>query len=361
MMSKQSLIQNKKPILGILLIVVIIGATWGTYNLYSASAPATEKPETITISDETGAAIDVTLPVERIVVFAKGWAEIVYALGCGDLIVGRCESITFPSSIVEKTVARNVEGGVSATVNLEVLMELEPDLVLGTQREVSDSDVADKLRSAGIPLIGGNSANYSNIEAMVTNCGLILNKEDEAAEIVEWINQYKNLVTNRLSNISETEKLSFYYETNRLNLAYGPMHPCSNLIALAGGKNFIDDTSLQTMTISSEYMLEQNPDVIIKQVSFLEAPDTVTPYQDEIAEMLARTGWSELNAVKEDRIYASVNTIIQGIRYPIGLLYFAKCMYPDIFEDIDPNAVHEEMLQRFFGEAPAGIYMYSYS
>ena len=90
-------------------------------------------------------------------------------------------------------------------------------------------------------------------------------------------------------------------------------------------------------------------------------PHVLTPYQDEIAEMLARTGWNELDAVKEGRIYASVNTIIQGIRYPIGLLYFAKCMYPDHFEDIDPNVVHEELLQRFFGEVPEGIYMYSYS
>jgi iron complex transport system substrate-binding protein len=315
----------------------------------------------MTVLDETGTAINVTLPVERIVVFAKGWAEIVYALGCGDLIVGRCDSITFPPSIVEKTVARNVEGGVSANVNLEVLLELEPDLVLGTQREVSDSAVADKLRSAGIPLIGGNSANYSNIEAMITNCGQILNKEDKAADIIGWINQYTTLVADRLCGLSDTEKLSFIYETNKIGMAYGPSHPCSDLIVLAGGTNIIADVTLQTMTISSEYMLEQNPDVVIKQVSFLDAPNAVTPYQTEISDLIARTGWSELNAVKEGRIYASVNTVIQGMRYPIGLLYFAKCMYPDLFEDIDPNAIHEEMIERFFGVTPEGIYMYSYS
>jgi iron complex transport system substrate-binding protein len=315
-------------------------------------------PEILTIVDETGMSTTVVLPVERIVVFAKGWAEIVYALECGDLIVGRCEHITFPPSIVEKTIARNVEGGVTPIVNLEVLIDLDPDLVLGTQREVSDPEVAERLRDCGIPLVGGNSANFSNIESMVITCGRMLNKEEKAAEIIEWLNQYKDLVADRVSTLSESEKPTFYYECNRPYLAYGVPHPCSDLVAFAGGRNFITDSSLDYVTLSSEYILEQNPEVIIKQVSFLEETATATPYQAEINEMMARTGWNEITAVEDGRIYASVNTVLQGIRYPVGMLYFAKCLHPTLFEDIDPAAIHEELLQTFFGEELEGIFTY---
>ncbi len=43
---------------------------------------------------------------------------------------------------------------------------------------------------------------------------------------------------------------------------------------------------------------------------------------------------------------------------PIGCLYFAKWFHPDLFEDIDPEAVHREMLQKFFDVELEGVYVY---
>jgi iron complex transport system substrate-binding protein len=41
------------------------------------------------------------------------------------------------------------------------------------------------------------------------------------------------------------------------------------------------------------------------------------------------------------------------------LLYLAKWFHPSLFEDIDPAAIHEQMIQKFFGVELDGVFAYS--
>jgi len=50
--------------------------------------------------------------------------------------------------------------------------------------------------------------------------------------------------------------------------------------------------------------------------------------------------------------------VASGIRSVVGDLYLAKWFHPDLFKDIDPEAVHRELLQKFFGLEPDGVYVY---
>ena len=38
-----------------------------------------------------------------------------------------------------------------------------------------------------------------------------------------------------------------------------------------------------------------------------------------------------------------------GPGYQIGVAYTAKWLHPDLFEDLDPQAVHQEYIDRFQG------------
>jgi iron complex transport system substrate-binding protein len=49
---------------------------------------------------------------------------------------------------------------------------------------------------------------------------------------------------------------------------------------------------------------------------------------------------------------------LEGIRYPVGLLYWAKWFHPSLFEDIDPAAVHAQLIQQFFGVTLEGVHAY---
>jgi iron complex transport system substrate-binding protein len=66
-----------------------------------------------------------------------------------------------------------------------------------------------------------------------------------------------------------------------------------------------------------------------------------------------------MSAVKNDRVYLYSYTLLQGIRAPVGLLFFAKCLHPELFADIDVGDVLKDLYQEFFNYDLPGVYVYS--
>ena len=67
---------------------------------------------------------------------------------------------------------------------------------------------------------------------------------------------------------------------------------------------------------------------------------------------------SSVKAVEDDRAHILSSPVTTGVRSIIGELYLAKWFHPDFFEDIDPEEVHEELIQELFGQKLEGVYVY---
>jgi iron complex transport system substrate-binding protein len=146
------------------------------------------------------------------------------------------------------------------------------------------------------------------------------------------------------------EVLSTQWRTANTNSGYG------SLINLAGGINIAPtNTSTTFPTISPEYVVEENPNVIVVMVS-QNPVGTLEDLQAKRTEMLERAILSETDAIKDGRVYAFNSKLTSGLLHPIGLLYTAKCLYPDLFMDIDPTAIQEAMFQKYFGINLEGAY-----
>ncbi|MDP3044316.1 MAG: copper amine oxidase, partial [Bacillota bacterium] len=76
------------------------------------------------------------------------------------------------------------------------------------------------------------------------------------------------------------------------------------------------------------------------------------------AEMKSRPGWQKMTAVQEERIYLLSSEIYTGPRMIVGIASFARWLYPELFRDIDPGAIHKEMLAKFHGIELKGAYAY---
>jgi iron complex transport system substrate-binding protein len=150
---------------------------------------------------------------------------------------------------------------------------------------------------------------------------------------------------------------SVYIEYNTDWSAFGSEHPVGQLMSVAGGRNIITNTSLSTIKVSPEYVIEKNPQFIFKMTA---AGKTVnaTYYQGLMATLFSRVGFAELDAIKNNHAYLFDYSLIQGLRYPVGQVYFAKCMYPELFADVDPTAMLVELNQKFFGISLEGVYVY---
>ncbi len=64
-------------------------------------------------------------------------------------------------------------------------------------------------------------------------------------------------------------------------------------------------------------------------------------------------------AVEDGRVHIISSRVTKGgVRSIVGSLYLAKWFHPDLFEDIDPEAVHRELVQKFYGLELEGVYVY---
>jgi iron complex transport system substrate-binding protein len=84
----------------------------------------------------------------------------------------------------------------------------------------------------------------------------------------------------------------------------------------------------------------------------------VTDFKTMQDEILNRAGVGEVTAVKEGRVYVCDYAIRGGIRCVVGWLQWAKWIQPNLFEDIDPAAVHAQLIQKFFSVDLEGVYSY---
>ena len=340
----------------IALILIIAGSS---YEVYRLNAPSETIPQkgTISVVDGNGDIVNVSTPVNRIVSLSSEWTKIICALGCEDRIVGRDTTSTFPASVTEIPSV-----GEEYSPSLEQLLELNPDLVVADSMISYSNVTVSQVKAAGIPVFISDTTNpqpepNSNetiidfTSNVVTKLGLILGEQANASKIVNYMQYYENLVNERLANLTTSEKPLVYYEWytdwQTKVIPY---------IAQAGGVNIAANESIYAPTLSPEYVVEKNPDVIIRMIS---SPNhNVTDFKTMQDEILNRAGVGEVTAVKEGRVYVCDYAIRGGIRCVVGWLQWAKWIQPNLFEDIDPAAVHAQLIQKFFSVDLEGVYAY---
>lgn len=293
------------------------------------------------------------LPVERIVCLTT--VELVYALGAGDRIAGIAGMLTtevkevLPSWVLDLPKC----GDRDSAPNMEVIIELEPDLVLASQR-LSDAN-RQQLEAAGIAVIE-DSTTGTRRNLYITNLGLILNEQDKANDIISYEQYYWQLVAERIGNMPRSQKPLVYFEWYKDWFSTGPGGFYSNLIEAAGGINVGENASTSNPQLSSEFVMEQNPDFVIRMLDYTSG-ETYNDFRNLYTSVTSRTGMDSLNAMKNGDVHI-IKSCLLVERNVVGLLYFAKWFHPNLFADINPEVVHAEMLQRYYGSGSSATYIY---
>ncbi|MCW4010836.1 MAG: ABC transporter substrate-binding protein [Candidatus Bathyarchaeota archaeon] len=352
--------------LTVVLIALIVGASvYGVYTLYSSPASPTPSPspsstpslsptpqqtETVTVVDETGVSVEVTLPVTRIVNIAPGAAEILCAIGGGEKIVGRDAYSTFPPSMSAVPIVAESSFG----PNMEQILELNPDLIIADQG-LSDAN-RQKFEAVGVPVIV-EMLMEPRLEDAIRNFGTVLGELDKANDYINFTQSYETLVKDRIATLSQSEKPTVYFEW------YQPWYTSSlgdswdELIVSAGGQNIAPSTlNVSNPILSPEYVAEQSPEIIVRMLTRMDGEDNAA-FETLRNEILSRTGLSTTTAVKESNVFIIHNNLLV-LRPAIGLLYLAKWFHPTLFADIDPAAIHVQMIQKYFGITLSGVFAY---
>lgn len=283
-------------------------------------APA-EKPEaedtasTVTLTDMTGREITLDAPAERVVALTAADCEILYALGAGDLLVGRGEYCDYPAEVLD---VPSVQSGYET--NIEQIIALEPQVLLMSTMAQTEEQV-QQLEAAGIHVVVSDAQDIEGTYTAINMIGTLTGKQAEAASIVESMQKTFDEIKANAGDGTKT----VYFEVSPLQYGLWTagsgtfMDEIANMLGLTNC--FADVTGWGE--ISEEQVLERNPDYIVTiSMYYGEGP---TPEE----EILSRTGWENVTAVKDGKILNLQNNELSrpGPRLADG----AKAMYDFVY------------------------------
>jgi len=277
---------------------------------------AKEAANVLTVVDDFGRIVSIQKYPKRIISLAPSTTEILFAIGAGGLIVGNTDYCNYPDA------AKNITkvGGFYQTLNIEVVVGLEPDLVIafyGQEQEVST------LEDLGICVIALHPETLNGVILNIRQMGLILNKTAEANNLADSLEARIKNVTALTSNVTlhKPDVYIEYYEY----WTYGPGSFGNDLVLKAGGKNIAATTTTAYPMVTSEFVVGSDPGIIILTAGMY------APTEEDIKN---RPGWENISAVKNDKIYYIDGDLIDrpGPRIVNGLEELAKIVHPELFE-----------------------------
>ncbi|MDP0506765.1 MAG: helical backbone metal receptor [Fusobacterium sp. JB019] len=212
------------------------------------------------IYDSSGNSIEIK-NYKRIVVADPAVVETIYMLKAQDKIVGITTSARSKIWPEEKTAKLNSVGNI-AKPSFEKIIELQPDLVIINKMS---SGVSASLKKIGIPvLVDDLSENVENILKSIKIFGKLLDKEKEA----DLLYNKSLLKLKNIKKLKEREVKGLVLYSASPMMAFNEKSLPGQVLDIIGIKNIAKNLSGSRPIISSEYLLEENPDIIMGAMSF---------------------------------------------------------------------------------------------
>ncbi len=279
-----------------------------------AGAPAGNNP--VTITDMAGREITLAEPATRVVALTAADCEILYALGAGDLLVGRGEYCDYPAAVLE---VPSVQSGYET--NLEQILALEPQVLLMAMMAQPEEHVA-ALEAAGVRVVVSDAQDIPGVYTAIEMIGTLLGRETEAAGMIDSM---KAAFSELAEGAGGDGEKTVYFEVSPLEYGLwtaGADTFMNEIAELLGLRNAFADVS-GWAEISEEQVLERNPDYIVTiSMYFGEGPAPVE-------EILGRAGWQNVTAVKNGAILHLGNNELSRPSY--RLVDGARALYQFVY------------------------------
>ncbi|MBI3272378.1 MAG: ABC transporter substrate-binding protein [Planctomycetes bacterium] len=284
-------------------VAVVLVAAWHWPRSPSPSSPAAAPAAPAT-------------PPARIVSLAPNVTEMLFALGAGDRVVGVTQWCNEPA----EAKSRRVVGGMGQP-NLEILVELRPDLILAPN--YGNPEMYRRLRDLGYRVEHLEPAGFAETLEGIGRLGGWLGVEERAAALIRSIRSDRDALAARLAGRPRV-KAVFVVGQEPLFVA-GAGTLADSLLAEVGADNACGDAR-GWVRYGMEEFLERNPDVILDSTHGSEL-DPEKP----LAAFWGR--WPDLAAVKSGRLHSVDADLTNraGPRIVRALELVAEKLHPEAF------------------------------
>ena len=302
--------------------------------------------------------------IRSCIVFNSSVYEMIKIMGGQNTVIGVADSLAtssdFPELAGKKTFGKWNEP------NAEAIIEAKPDVVFAYADY--GQEAMQKVRAAGITVVSLNFYVPSEIDDEIITLGKIFGNEALAKEWNKDVDEIQSIVSARTKYLS---RATCYWETYSDYSSVADGSGGAEILTLAGVHNLYDKASAASYPkVSDEWVIQKNPDVVVKICSSTTTSasycmgTTVHDYSLASAvysKIAGRTGWSEINAVKDRKIlllHSKVGTTAFGCA--VAPLYVAKVAYPDKFADIDADSYARAFYKKYWGTDLTGTWRFSY-
>jgi iron complex transport system substrate-binding protein len=290
----------------------------------------------------------------RVVSLISSATEIVCALGCESMLVGRSHECDFPPGIRRlpsctepkfdiHRASREIDRDVKALlrdalsvyrVDADRLAELAPDVIITqAQCEVCAVSLRDVERAvcswlracpALVSLVPNALADvWSDIENVAGALGLA----DRGADLIAGLRARIDAIAQQARSVRTRPRVACIEWIDPL-MAAGNWVP--ELVELAGGENLFGLAGKHSPWMTFEQLCESEPDMIV----ILPCGFDIERSRKELAPLTNQERWPELRAVKNNRVYlADGNQYFNrpGPRIVESLEILAEICHPDRF------------------------------
>ncbi len=301
----------------------------------------------ITIVDQLGKTIELDGVPERVVTTIMPFPYIFYAVvGNNDNLVGcNPSSITaYNDSALKYMYPELVNASTdfvdtSFVVNVEEIIKLKPDVVF--QWNYMEEEI-QKMEDAGIKVIALQYGSVEDLETWINIIGTMMNKQDRAAELIEYFHESVNEVDEKLADLPEDEwsNVLLLYDDMQVTGTGFSSYWLEHSKAINPAGNLSGDD----LNINMEQVYEWNPSIIyIGNFTELQPSDLLDNKLDG-------EDWSVVDAVQNGEVYkipiGGYRWDPPGVETPLMIKWLAKIQHPDYFEDMDM----EEELRQFYSQ-----------
>ncbi len=262
-------------------IVSLILALLMVFSMTNVMAENTS----ITITDMWDREITLDAPATRIAALSAADCEIICALGCEELLVGRGKYCNYPESI---SGIPAVQSG--ANTNIEEILALEPQVLIMSDMAQTEEQMK-LLEENGVKVVMTKNTDIEGAYYAITMIGKLLGKDAEAEAMVAGMKDtFAKIVAD-----SEATGKTVCFEVSPLQWG----------LYTAGAGTFMDEIAKMCgltnafadiegwASISEEQIMERNPDYIV----------AVSGMPDADVEIMAREGWADVKAVANGDVF----------------------------------------------------------
>ncbi|MFL1454734.1 cobalamin-binding protein [Marinobacter sp. GN3S48] len=206
-------------------------------------------------TDDTGTEVCLEQPASRIAALSPGATELVWAAGAGEKVVAVVSFSDYPEAATKVPSV-----GSHTRMDLERLMELQPDLVIGWVTG-NPPEQLEALADLGLPVFSIEPRTFEAVSHTIERLATLAGTEQAGFAEAERFRQGIAKLERQYRNAEPVPV--FYQVWDEPLMTVNDKHLIGKVITLCGGVNVFGDLERLVPRISPEAVIGANPEAIL--------------------------------------------------------------------------------------------------